>query len=137
MEISLQTTLNRPNLKSFLLPAIQWVMKALNLPSDAGVGFLLCGLQKMASLNGQFRGKTQPTNVLAFPGEKPYIGDVVICVPVAEKEAPQFGLTPKEMLVLLVIHGILHCLGYDHEKDRGEMEALQEALFRRWKHCSS
>ncbi len=58
------------------------------------------------------------------------LGDVVICPEVAAARAPQNGNSLDEELCLLLIHGILHVSGYDHEIDEGEMEALQEKLFR-------
>jgi probable rRNA maturation factor len=86
--------------------------------------------EEMAEVNGRFRGKPEPTDVLAFPidgpdalegwpadGPPPELGDVVICPAAAE-----------EPLTTLAVHGLLHLLGYDHEIDDGEMLALQDEL---------
>ncbi len=78
----------------------------------------------MTELNERYRGKKKTTNVLSFSmseGEFPHLhpemlGDVVICVPVAKKEAEESGLTVDERITELLIHGILHLFGFDHER---------------------
>lgn len=89
------------------------------------------------ALNKQFRAKDKPTNVLSFPGpdEVPegapmLIGDVVVAFGVTRYEAETDGKTLADHLTHLVIHGFLHCLGYDHESDAEaeEMEALETAI---------
>jgi probable rRNA maturation factor len=80
-------------------------------------------------LNQQFRGLDQPTDVLSFPAdfedpdlESRYLGDIVICYPQAASQAEKRGHAVEDELQLLVVHGVLHLLGYDHatqeEKDR-------------------
>jgi probable rRNA maturation factor len=96
----------------------------------ATMGLMLVGADEMADLNGRFRGKAEPTDVLAFPidgpealagwpqeGPPPELGDVIICPEAAE-----------DPLTTLAVHGLLHLLGYDHEADDGEMLALQDEL---------
>jgi probable rRNA maturation factor len=79
---------------------------------------------QMQALNRQFRGKDQPTNVLAFPampapGAKPQpLGDVVICPAVLRREARAQGKTLKAHWAHLVVHGALHLAGFDHERER-------------------
>jgi probable rRNA maturation factor len=72
-------------------------------------------------LNHEFRGKNYPTNVLTFvysaPGAASLQGDIVICVPVAAREAAAQGIAPLAHLAHLVVHGVLHLQGYDHERD--------------------
>jgi len=69
-----------------------------------------------------------------FPNLHPYIlGDIVISVETAWRESKRFGLNHMEMIILLMIHGILHLLGYEHEKTKGEareMAIKQKELFR-------
>jgi probable rRNA maturation factor len=96
----------------------------------ATVGLMVVGPEEMAAINGEHRGKPEPTDVLAFPvdgpealgswpaeGPPPELGDVVICPEAAE-----------EPLTTLAVHGLLHLLGHDHETDDGEMLALQDRL---------
>ncbi|UQY35771.1 rRNA maturation RNase YbeY [Pseudomonas fulva] len=88
-------------------------------------------------LNHTWRGKDYATNVLSFPADVPdelldipLLGDLVICVPVVEREAVEQGKTLDAHWAHLVIHGCLHLLGYDHIEDEEaeEMEALERLL---------
>ncbi len=93
------------------------------------------GDRTMRRWNRDFRGKDETTDVLSFPGDQTpeglHLGDVAICVPQAERQAREHGHALGRELRLLVLHGMLHCLGYDHETDQGEMERLERRLRRR------
>jgi probable rRNA maturation factor len=94
----------------------------------------IAGATEVRALNRKYRRKDYATDVLSFPlGEKLpggfYAGDILICRTVAEKQARQNDHSPDKELLLLMIHGMLHLHGLDHEKDRGEMLALQKQLF--------
>lgn len=87
-----------------------------------------------AELNGRYRRREGPTNVLSFPFEAPpgappmdLLGDLVICAPVVEREAAEQGRAPEAHWAHLVVHGVLHLLGYDHLDEDGAraMEALE------------
>jgi probable rRNA maturation factor len=87
----------------------------------------------MRKLNREHRGINQTTDVLSFPAEAekgafPHLGDLVISLPVAEKMAKKLGVSRRREVETLVIHGFLHLCGHDHEKDKGEMLALQFEL---------
>jgi probable rRNA maturation factor len=92
----------------------------------------------VAALNKDFRGKPQPTNVLSFPsamtavqrGVPGYAGDIIIARETVEREALEMGITVVHHLQHLVIHGLLHLVGYDHIADReaAEMEALETRI---------
>jgi probable rRNA maturation factor len=91
--------------------------------------------EESRSLNRRYRRKDHPTDVLTFPdGERTpdglYAGDILICYPVAEKQARKNGRPPERELLLLMVHGLLHLKGYDHETDGGEMLRLQEELMK-------
>lgn len=91
------------------------------------------GIEESRSLNKQYLGLDQPTDVLSFPSHEKspegfYIGDLLICFPVAEEQAVANKLSTLKELSILIIHGILHLAGYDHETDRGEMFKLQDEL---------
>jgi len=92
----------------------------------------------MRQLNSTYRNRDYATDVLAFPVEpltcqaEPVLGDVVICLPIAHAQAPTFGNTLDQELLRLLIHGILHLLGYDHErslKEAKRMHRKEQALF--------
>jgi probable rRNA maturation factor len=85
------------------------------------------------ALNNQFRHINNATNVLSFPAEIPsqvemnFLGDIVICAPVVDDEAQQQGKQLNAHWAHLLVHGILHLQGYDHEDDQAanEMESLE------------
>lgn len=94
----------------------------------------LAGSAEVRGLNRKYRNIDHATDVLSFPlGEKLpgglYAGDVLICMPIAEKQARQNSHSLEKELLLLMIHGLLHLHGHDHERDKGEMLALQMRLF--------
>ena len=85
-----------------------------------------------AELNLQYRGKHGPTNVLSFPGDSEhldyqYLGDLVLCAPVVEREAKEQGKETEAHWAHLVVHGMLHLQGFDHldDAEAAEMEALE------------
>ena len=91
--------------------------------------------KKMRELNKTFRGKKQTTDVLSFPfaaeafeAEKNNLGDVIISLEQAEKQAQENNLDFETEIKQLILHGILHLCGYDHEKDNGEMSARELEL---------
>lgn len=86
----------------------------------------------MRSLNHRYRRVDRSTDVLAFPaGEGGVLGDIVVSVPYAARQARQRGEPVSREMDRLLVHGYLHLLGYDHETDDGEMEALEARLRRR------
>ena len=131
-----------------------WLTELLGdlAPEAASFAVRFTSDREMRRLNNRFRGKDQPTDVLSFPGasfpgeraaatgsapggrhlEGGHLGDVVISVPTARRQALAAGHSAERELRLLLLHGVLHCLGYDHETDQGEMERLERRLRRRW-----
>jgi len=89
-----------------------------------------------AELNGHYRGKAGPTNVLSFPFEAPpgvetdILGDLVVCAPVVEREAQEQGKTLPAHWAHMVVHGVLHLQGYDHieENEAAAMESEEIAI---------
>lgn len=109
----------------------------LNVP-DQRVTIVLAGDRLLARLKGEYLGEARPTDVLAFPmretlpdGE-PYLGDIVLSVPMAHRQARAKGHPVAVEMAVLLVHGFLHLLGYDHETDRGEMAALEQEIRRRF-----
>jgi probable rRNA maturation factor len=105
-------------------------------PGFASLGVRLVGDPAMRALNRRWRGKDRPTDVLSFPGEATpegrHLGDLVVSVPTARRQAAAAGHGLERELRVLLLHGVLHCLGHDHETDGGEMERLERRLRRRW-----
>jgi probable rRNA maturation factor len=119
----------------------QSVLQQAGHPS-ASLSLTLVGKTRMQRLNRTFRQRDYATDVLAFPMQDAsqsslaFVGDVVICVPVALSQASRFGNTPDEEIMRLLIHGTLHLLGYDHETTEREgkrMTRKEKAIFRRLK----
>jgi probable rRNA maturation factor len=98
----------------------------------ADLGVLLIGDRSMRRLNRQYRKMDRTTDVLAFslregPGpSSALIGDVAISVPTAAKQARQLGRSLDEELTALLVHGILHLCGYDHERSNREARRMQQ-----------
>lgn len=92
--------------------------------------------RRSAALNHRYRGRRGPTDVLSFaagdsPGENGYLGDVVISAETARRHARRYRHGSEEEVKRLMLHGLLHLLGYDHETDRGQMNRREQALRRR------
>ena len=79
----------------------------------------------MTSLNRKFRHKNKTTDVLTFAGEDRFLGDIVISVDQAKRQAADEKHSLATEVRYLILHGILHALGYDHETDSGEMNSLE------------
>jgi probable rRNA maturation factor len=115
--------------------AVSRIRRALRASRVAGprgkseLSILFCGEARMRSLNRRFRKKDRSTDVLSFrASDGALLGDIVICVPYAARKARRLpGGASREMNRLL-LHGYLHLLGYDHETDDGEMDALEASL---------
>jgi probable rRNA maturation factor len=101
---------------------------------DLTVTLRFVGRREGRRLNGQFRGRDCATNVLTFVYDDvdPLAGDIVLCVPVLAREASSQGKTLRAHCAHLVIHGMLHLQGYDHQRraDAARMEARETALLR-------
>ncbi|OGP91763.1 MAG: rRNA maturation RNase YbeY [Deltaproteobacteria bacterium RBG_16_47_11] len=107
---------------------------------DAELSLLLVDDAMIQDLNRRYLNRDKPTNILAFPmreGEfstlHPHLlGDLVISVETAERQSNRFGLDEMEMVILLMVHGVLHLIGYEHEgtkKGAREMTLKQRELF--------
>jgi len=107
-----------------------WVKAALQCDSDVTVR--LVGTEESRALNRQHRGRNRATNVLTFtyPETDPLSGDIALCVPVVGREARQQHKALQAHYAHLVVHGVLHMQGYDHEKtaDARLMEAVETEI---------
>jgi probable rRNA maturation factor len=115
------------------------VLRAQRVPDAMEVSVLCVDRPAIAALNERHMGKAGPTDVLAFPMDMPgeslsdepaILGDVVLCPAVAAEQAPAHGSTAQGEMDLLVVHGILHLLGFDHAEpeERAEMFGLTDRL---------
>jgi probable rRNA maturation factor len=104
---------------------------------EVGVGeiaVLLCDDEEIASLNQRFRGQAGPTDVLSFPDRtegpdgKLHLGDIAVSLETAARQASGVGWNLDREVKRLLVHGILHLLGYDHEANGGEMHRLERDL---------
>jgi probable rRNA maturation factor len=137
----------------------QKVLTARGVKGETEVSLLFVDEDAIAALNEQFLGKSGPTDVLSFPiedepgpsgrspdlggsgpgtspeeGSLTLLGDVVICPAVAARNAAEHGVSLDDEVALLVVHGLLHLLGMDHEEDAEaeRMEALEQELLARY-----
>ncbi len=121
-------TLSRNGLARFLNRA----REAVNLEGEVDV--LLTSDAALKKLNRDFRGKNKPTDVLSFPAPREiafqHAGDLAISLETAARQATSFGHTLRDEVRILMLHGLLHLSGMDHETDKGEM-ATREAELRR------
>lgn len=101
------------------------------------VAVLFTGDAEIRGLNRSFRSIDRPTDVLAFPDgrlpaeSEPRIGDIVISVPTARRNAQKSGHSLRREIRQLLVHGFLHLMGFDHEVDDGEMASLESAILAR------
>ncbi|HEV2617187.1 MAG TPA: rRNA maturation RNase YbeY [Candidatus Acidoferrales bacterium] len=131
------------------------IARLLQIAPDAATVCLVTNAQ-IARWNRTYRGKAKPTDVLSFPAEPvamkkriarkgptsttgrrhspsrngSYLGDIAIAPAVARRNAQQSGRAFDDEMRILMLHGVLHLLGYDHETDRGQMERLELRLRR-------
>lgn len=116
--------------------AVRLVRRALAALGKSGsISLLFTGDQEVRRLNRKFCGIDRSTDVLSFPwteaGGKPgYLGDIVISVEKAARYARQAGWSLEEEIQFLILHGLLHLLGHDHEVDSGAMNRIQSTLAR-------
>ena len=125
----LKTLVTRAKLK-------RWIGAALFAPAELTIRFV--DAEEGRTLNRDYRGKDYATNVLTFaynegeelPDDAPTVADIILCTDVLEREAAEQNKTVEEHTAHLIVHGVLHAQGYDHEDDEDatEMEALETEL---------
>ncbi len=107
--------------------------KAVGLRGTINV--LITSSRELRSLNSRFRGKDAPTDVLSFPPlsnlPEDFAGDIAIAADIAVRNAKLFGHSGADELRILVLHGVLHLAGYNHERDNGTMARKEQRLRRR------
>ena len=112
--------------------ALQTVLTAEGVERPCAVSVSIIGPDEMQGLNAEWRGIDAPTDVLSFECDSPFegevpadetveLGDVMLCPEVIEAQAPTFGNTFVEEFRLMLVHGLLHLLGYDHVDEEGAL----------------
>ncbi|MDE3060386.1 MAG: rRNA maturation RNase YbeY [Pseudomonadota bacterium] len=135
MDIAVQ--LHHPRWKTLLRPYCKTVREACQAALAATrqkgeIAVVLADDAFVRDLNKTYRGRDKPTNVLSFPGDGDYLGDIILALETVEREAREQGKTARDHAKHLLVHGTLHLLGYDHERE-GEarrMEALEIKILR-------
>jgi len=139
INISIKRNIDLPVEKKWLEKIARRVLEAEKITSSAEMGLLITDSTTIQKLNRIYRGEDKPTDVLAFEmtpdvGQEPgmpfvsapdgikHLGEVVISYPQAEKQAQEQGHGVTRELALLIVHGILHLLGYDHELPQQEQK---------------
>ena len=119
-----------PALRAAIRGAAQATLEAGRAPRDASLTVLVTGDEAVRKLNAEFLGHDAPTDVLAFPAGTPpigdedgYLGDIVISLETARRQAEAGGHALADEVQLLSVHGILHLLGHDHAEP-GEKAAM-------------
>lgn len=116
------------------------LLGVLEQPEGTGISVLLTDDPEIQRLNAQWRGKDRPTDVLSFSlregrGARFFqqgpLGDIVLSIPTCQRQAEEKGWSLEEELAFLTLHGLLHLLGYDHERDEDHlvMEAKTQAVW--------
>jgi len=129
-EIEVQRLIDAPGLPDDQLLG-RWVEAVLSEEGPAAVNLRIVDEAEGWALNQHWRGKASATNVLSFPASMPgldglrILGDIVLCAPVIEREAGEQGKALEAHWAHLVVHGLLHLLGFDHTE--GERAQVMEA----------
>ena len=121
IEINNLTT--NPVDEEFLKGLVKKVLEGEN-KEGAGLSIALVGQGRIRELNKKYRGKNRATDVLAFPGDG--LGEIVICLREVKKNAKRYRSNSEKELARVLIHGVLHLLGYDHEKSEQAAEKMRE-----------
>lgn len=128
---------------------VRCVLDEEHATSQYDLTVVFAGSDEVQRLNRDYRGVDSPTDVIAFymlqnrapdpsfplpPDDTIYLGDVVVCYPVAVEQAAEQGHPVKQELALLIIHGVLHLLGYDHEEPDEEiqMRSKESHILHQW-----
>ncbi len=102
------------------------VLKGENRETEA-VSLAFVDKEEIRKVNKKFRKKNRATDVLSFLlNEKQCLGEIIICPEIVKKNAKEYGVSAKEEMLKVFVHGILHLCGYDHEKSKKEAEEMEK-----------
>ena len=120
-QIQIETDYELPERR--IQEAVEWLLHAHEVPTGTGMSIVTVTDAEMRRLNRQYRAIDAPTDVLSFSagegalpdGEEPYLGDLVLALPYIQRQAKAENHEVDDELILAVVHGTLHLLGYDHD----------------------
>ena len=120
-----------PDTEALVDTAVASIFSLVENPKLGELSIALVGDAEIQALNRDYRQKDKPTNVLSFPdeGPAPLLGDIVLALETVQREAAEKSISLKHHVTHLIIHGLLHLQGYDHDTDEtaAEMEGLEIA----------
>ncbi len=137
MEVLVKSNLPKPRIAPNKIKGLtKKILQLLGIRADE-VSIMFISDDEMKYYNQTYRGVPEPTDVLSFPLEgltpegKRNLGDIIISLETASRQAEELGHSLEQEVKILLIHGLIHLLGYDHTTDQGEMEAKEREILRR------
>ncbi|TCM70742.1 putative rRNA maturation factor [Acinetobacter calcoaceticus] len=138
LSLSLQQAFEAPSLvlkRAYVKKVVETTLRHIAVDQDCEIGIACVDTDESQRLNLDYRQKDKPTNVLSFPSDIPEeilpmldawpLGDLVICIPVVLAEATEQQKTALEHFAHMLVHGVLHLMGYDHETGEEDAEAME------------
>jgi len=137
MEVLVKSNLTKPHIvRNKIKELTKRILQLLGVRADE-VSIMFVSDEEMKYYNQTYRGVPEPTDVLSFPLEgltpegKRNLGDIIVSLETASRQAEELGHSLELEVKILLIHGLIHLLGYDHTTDQGEMEAKEREILRR------
>jgi len=136
MEVLVKSHLQKPRIALNKIEELtKKILQLLNVQADE-VSIIFVSDKEMIHYNQTYRSVPQPTDVLSFslegltPEGKRNLGDIIISLETASRQAEEFGHSLEQEVKILLIHGLIHLLGYDHITDQGEMKVKEAEVLR-------
>lgn len=119
-----------PKMEELIQKIVLHVVQVEGAENAEEVSILITDNNEIQALNAEYREKDQPTDVLSFPMDEECLGDIAISMDKVLEQAQEYGHSIERELAFLVVHGMLHLLGYDHieEEDRVQMRSREDAI---------
>lgn len=132
LQLEIRTTTKTPINKVQIERFVRCAAKVAAFPSNYELSVVCVGERAMQTLQRKYRNKPKATNVLSFPYDEAS-GEVVLCIPIIQRQAKAKQVKFSEELLYLLSHGLLHLIGFDHvgsEKEAERMERLEQRMLR-------
>lgn len=117
---------------AWIAKAVAGALRGARAKGVEEVSVAFVGDAEMTRLNARYRGKRKTTDVLSFTNDRPFLGDIVLSMPQVARQAKAAGKTVRSEIALMLVHGTLHLLGYDHVtlKEEKAMFSLQARILK-------